>query len=380
MSRSLRIAAIEPYAAVSHMAFLEGLAAHSRHELELMTLPARAWKWRMRTSALHFAGELERHAGARGWDALLVSDYLNLAELVALLPRGLAEVPALVYFHENQLTYPLRPGQERDHHFGLTHLHALLVCAGALFNSEYHRSTFLAALADLLRHVPDVETDAALRTARARSCVLPLGTDAPRGEPRTPADGVPVILWNHRWEYDKDPDALVEALLELDARGRSFRLRLLGERFRERPTAYETLRTRLAPRLLEDGFVPDRATYFERVAASHVVVSTARHEFFGLGTLEALRAGLFPVLPDDLAYPELLPASARQLLYPRPQGPVPALERALATVAEEGERGLRTELVDHTDRFSWSVVAPAFDRRLEEALSRPTANEGRPPT
>ena len=52
------VLAMEPYAAPSHMAFLRGLQAHSQHRWELLTLPPRKWKWRMRTSALHFAAAL----------------------------------------------------------------------------------------------------------------------------------------------------------------------------------------------------------------------------------------------------------------------------------------------------------------------------------
>jgi len=229
VTRRLRIAAVEPYAALSHVQFLEGLRAHSRHEIEILSLPARAWKWRMRTSAVHFARELERRGP---WDLLFVSDYLNLAELYALLGDASPRVPAVVYFHENQLTYPLQDTERRDHHFALVHFYALLSARHALFNSEYHRRSFFPALAHLLTHEPDVELDESLRSVEQRADVLPLGTDLPRGTPRSARGEPPVLLWNHRLEYDKGPEALVELCAELVRRGRDFRLRLLGQRFR----------------------------------------------------------------------------------------------------------------------------------------------------
>ncbi|MGI6302736.1 MAG: tRNA-queuosine alpha-mannosyltransferase domain-containing protein [Verrucomicrobiota bacterium] len=52
--------------------------------------PPRKWKWRMRTSALHFAAALAERPRP---DLLFVTDYLNLAEMKALLPGGAALDP-----------------------------------------------------------------------------------------------------------------------------------------------------------------------------------------------------------------------------------------------------------------------------------------------
>ena len=43
------------------------------------------------------------------------------------------------------------------------------------------------------------------------------------------------------------------------------------------------------------------------------MLSTARHEFFGMAVVEAMQCGCLPWLPDRLSYPELLPESARGL-------------------------------------------------------------------
>ena len=42
------------------------------------------------------------------WDCLFCSDMLNLAELKGLAPRILGSLPSVLYFHENQLTYPVQ--------------------------------------------------------------------------------------------------------------------------------------------------------------------------------------------------------------------------------------------------------------------------------
>jgi glycosyltransferase involved in cell wall biosynthesis len=367
MTKKLRIAAVEPYEALSHRLFLEGLQRHSRHEIEILSLPARAWKWRMRTSAIHFAEVLERTGP---WDLFFVSDYLNLAELYALLPAPLRDIPAVVYFHENQLTYPLQKTERRDHHFALVHFYAMLAARRVLFNSEYHRHSFFQALGELLKYEPDVDLTRARRAAEAKAMVLPLGTDVPAGKPRESSGEPPVLLWNHRFEYDKDPGALLNACRELLRRGREFRVRLLGQRFRRVPVALAALRTLLGERLVQDEFVEDRAGYLRALGEAHIVVSTARHEFFGLGTLEALRTGLLPVLPHDLAYPELLPAELHgNYLYARPDGQGnglnTALELALEVVLEDRDRPRREALIRHTDRFAWPELAGRYDAVFE---------------
>ena len=50
----------------------------------------------------------------------------------------------------------------------------------------------------------------------------------------------------------------------------------------------------------------DFAKFAEILQSSHIAVSTAIHEFFGIGIAEAVSAGAFPVVPERLAYPEIL--------------------------------------------------------------------------
>ena len=46
---------IEPYFGGSHRAWAEGYVSHSSHAVELLTLPARFWKWRMQGGAATLA-------------------------------------------------------------------------------------------------------------------------------------------------------------------------------------------------------------------------------------------------------------------------------------------------------------------------------------
>ena len=49
------------------------------------------------------------------------------------------------------------------------------------------------------------------------------------------------IVWNHRWEYDKGPERLLETVAGLLERHVEFSLSVLGEQFRQRPPAFSDL-------------------------------------------------------------------------------------------------------------------------------------------
>ncbi|MFT6041472.1 MAG: glycosyltransferase involved in cell wall biosynthesis [Gammaproteobacteria bacterium] len=388
----MRILALEPFGAASHMAFLEGLARASRFEIEVVSLPPRVWKWRMRTAAMGMVAEVVE----REPDLLFVSDFLNLAELRALLPSKLRSIPVVCYFHENQMTYPVREGERVDVHHGLTNIHSVLAAEHTLFNSAFHRDAFLEAARGLLARVPDLELSGYGDSLERKSAVLGLGTDMPVADLARLAKGeAPVLVWNHRWEYDKNPDGFLRLLVELRRREFPFRLLLLGERFRGLPDALVEIEAQFEDCVVASGFAPSRAEYREQLSRGHLLVSTSRHEFFGLSTLEGLCAGLVPVLPHDLAYPELLPEGMVRapFLYGRaeeqrasgrsskPDRHEPSSECLAASHAADavieasrllasGEAAQQMAgLTEHLARFQWSALGPRFDEVFVQVAS-----------
>ena len=67
-----RFLLLEPFFGGSHREFAEGLIEHSRHAIELRTLPARFWKWRLRGAALYLAGTDNERLG-RTRDAVVLA-------------------------------------------------------------------------------------------------------------------------------------------------------------------------------------------------------------------------------------------------------------------------------------------------------------------
>lgn len=239
----MKILALEPYHGGSHKGFIDGLSRASGHAWTLLILPAHKWKWRMRHSAITFASEAAKllNAGER-WELLFCSDMLNLAEFAALVPPELATLPKVIYFHENQLTYPVRLEDERDYQFAMTNLTAALAADAVWFNSQFHMNSFLVALSRFLKSMPDHQPLAAIETIRTKSSVHPPGIgEFPARPARKP--GPIRILWAARWEHDKNPEDFFEAIGILKAQNVPFRLSVIGQSFRDQPEVFKLART-----------------------------------------------------------------------------------------------------------------------------------------
>jgi glycosyltransferase involved in cell wall biosynthesis len=359
----MKILLVEPYFVGSHRAWAEGYAAHSHHEVRLITHPGRWWKWRVRGSALTLAESL---AGLHGWlpDVVLVSDMTDLPQFRFFARPHIGDPPTVLYFHESQLTYPPPAENEPDLSYAVTNWLSAFAADRVLFNSEYHFAVFFEQLPRLLRNFPDLTHDHRIGEVAARSEVLPVGVDLSWIGERGAREGPPRILWNHRWDQDKDPDAFAAAVEAVIDDGPDFELVLLGARPPNPPPALIRLREVAGDRTVYDGEAP-LDQYRSLVASSDVLVSTARQEFFGVAVVEAIAAGCRPVLPDRLSYPSIIPAEYHQGVLYREDGLVEALKAALAHPV--APPGLATTMA----RFSWDSLAPEYDHMMESAAGTP---------
>jgi glycosyltransferase involved in cell wall biosynthesis len=365
----MRVLALEPYYGGSHRALLDGWIARSRHQWTLLTLPPHKWKWRMRHAAVTLA-ELagKQQATGRQWDVLFASDMLNLAEFLGLASNAVRRLPAVVYFHENQLTYPVRHDDRRDLHFSLTNMTTALAAEQVWFNSAYHRDTFLDALGTLLNGMPDNRMPYVPERIHRKSWIQPPGIEVlSHREPRPP--GPMRILWAARWEHDKNPQTFFRAIEILQSHGVEFRMSVIGQQFRDVPEVFAAAREAFADRIDRWGYQQSRTEYEAALTEADVVVSTARHEFFGISMVEAMSAGARPLLPQRLAYPEILaplgPAAAG-FLYDGSAEQLAARLQAIASGAKP-ERWTAERVSRVCQRFDWKHRAEEMDYRLEES-------------
>jgi glycosyltransferase involved in cell wall biosynthesis len=378
MAQSLSVWLLNPYHAGSHRAWAEGYAAASRHRVRLLAMDGRFWKWRMQGGALELARQAAAllAAGERP-DILLATSMVNLPAFLALTRRTVGRLPVVLYMHENQLTYPPPPGTKRDLAFGLIQHLSMLAADRVCFNSAYHLGCWFDEVPRLLKHFPDYAHLETIEMVRARAQVLPVGCNLRRFDPYRPeaaaaaaaaapgeAAGAPLILWNQRWEYDKDPLTMLRALYTLADEGVPFHVALAGGNFRVYPAEFTEAQVRLGPRLVHYGYVANEADYARLLWAARVTVSTAIHEFFGVSIVEAMYCGCMPVLPNRLSYPELVPPDLHaRCLYDDFAG---LLARLRAALAEEVPPGL----AEAAARFDWSALAPQYDALLAEVAGR----------
>jgi glycosyltransferase involved in cell wall biosynthesis len=367
MDRQFRFLFIEPFYGGSHKDFADGLIRASAHTIDLVTLPARFWKWRMRGAALHFLNKID---DLESYDGLITSDILGLADFKALCRVPCP--PAMLYFHENQLTYPLAPGKPVDYQYGFTNITTALAADRILFNSHTHFNAFFAALPRFIGMMPEFKPHWAIDTIRQKSQVMYPGCqfdDAP-AEPIRNDAAAPLIIWNHRWEFDKNPADFFSALDSIVTRGGDFRLALLGENYQAVPKEFIAAQQKLKDRIVHCGYVSSKSDYCRWLAEGDIVVSTAIQENFGIAVIEAIRHGCLPLLPNRLSYPEIIPTEFHgSFLYSNQEDLVNKLFAMIEDRHRLRDQG--TRLARSMKKHSWQHRIHRFDEALTDMVCGP---------
>ena len=359
-----RVLVVEPWYGGSHRAWADAIADHSRHEVHLVTHEPRFWRWRLRGAAVTLAEGVAAAVAAHGPpDVVLVGDLVDVAALRGLAAEALAGAPVVLYLHENQITEAVGPGTRGDQGAAWTTWTSLVAADAVVANSAFHRRVLLDALPGFLAGAPDRPHDRWLPAVAARCSVLPVPVplEGLLDVRRPPPDGgPPLVLFNQRRDHDKRPEALTRVLVALARAGVPFRLALTGRTVRTDLRELEADLAALGDRVVHVGPL-DRPGYEALLLRADVVVATAAHEFFGVAPVEAMAAGCVPLLPDRLAYPELVPAPLHGAVLYRGH-----LHDRLRAVLEDlpGARAAVAPLRASMARFAAPTVVPAYDELL----------------
>lgn len=300
----MKVLLLSAYHARSHEQWCKGLQQHiPGAQFHLMTLPPRHFAWRIRGNALSWWAR-ERVGLEQGYDLLLATSMVDVATLRGLVPN-LAKLPCIVYFHENQFAYPSSQHQQGQLEAQMVNLYAACAADKVVFNTQYNCETFLQGVDRLMRKLPDHLPESLAQTLRRKSDVLAVPIRCLSLTLAKPKSTFHVV-WNHRWEYDKGPELLYNTVRLLDPQ-LPLRFHIVGQEFRSSPAVFLQLHELLKQRnwLGRWGHITDEAEYHQCLQASHLVLSTALHDFQGVAVLEAVSAGCEPLVPDRLAYKEL---------------------------------------------------------------------------
>ena len=364
----MEIALLEPFFAGSHASWAQEYAERSRHQVKVLSLKGQYWKWRMHGGAVSLAREFL--GGDYQPDLLLATDMLDLTTFLALTRKVTAGIPVALYMHENQLSYPWSPDDsdpdlQRDAHYCFINYSSALAADVVLFNSKYHQRDFLAELPIFLKSFPDYNEIDSVELIAAKSRTLHLGLDLRKFDCyRVDAETgrAPLILWNHRWEYDKNPEEFFRVLFVLREQGVEFELAVLGESYRKQPPVFAEARERLNEHIVHWGYVENFSDYAAWLWQADILPVTSIHDFFGISVVEATYCNCFPLLPKRLAYPEHIMAEYRDRgFYTDADDLVTRLREACLNVDALRQENLKVMF----GQYDWGEMVSVYDDLLQ---------------
>jgi len=166
----------------------------------------------------------------------------------------------------------------------------------------------------------------------------------------------PVILWNHRWEFDKNPQMFFDVMRALHDRGLAYKLIVCGERSDMYPDVFDEIRISLKDHIIHWGYADNFEQYANLLCNPDIVPVTSNQDFFGISAVEAMYCDVFPLLPDRLAFPGHIPQEYQtDHLYTTEND----LTKRLTVLLQDGvPKGRYSEWVR---RYDWKEVIEEYD-------------------
>ncbi len=360
----MKILLIEPFFTGSHQSWALGYQQYSQHTIKILSLPGRHWKWRMYGGAVELAAQARKLADFQP-DLLLATDMLDVTTFLALCPKEFLTIPVALYFHENQITYPWSSTDpditlQRNNQYGFINYTSALAADALYFNSSYHRQAFLDALPTFLGQFPDFKGLEYISSIQEKSSELPLGINLKRFDSyqKSNASSPPLLVWNHRWEYDKNPTAFFKTLFRLKEEEIPFQVAILGQSYSKKPPIFEEAKAILTNQIVQYGAVDTFEEYARWLCQADIIPVTNVQDFFGQSVVEAIYCNCYPILPKRLAYPMHIPSQDQAAhFYESDQQLYELLKDALLNIDR-----IRNQSVQHyVSHYDWRILAPQYD-------------------
>lgn len=361
---------IEPFYTGSHASWVEGYRKYSRHNVQILGLKGQFWKWRMHGGAITLARKFLDQNFTQ--DLIIVTDMIDLTIFQALTREKTYNIPFAIYFHENQMSYPWSSTdrdiiKKRDRHYSFINFSSALTANKVYFNSCYHKNVFFEELRRMLKDFPDNNELNSIETIMDKSDVLQLGFDFDTLDDfkENRIDQKPLILWNHRWEYDKNPKDFFDALYILDEKGLEFDVVVLGENFSQKPDEFLYAKERLGNKIVHFGYVNEFSQYAKWLWRSDIIPITSNHDFFCSSLVESMYCNCYPILPDRLVFPEHIPDQFHdEFLYHDKSELIDKLEFAIKNIEQIRKR----DVTHFIKEYNWNYMATIYDESFSNLI------------
>jgi len=177
-------------------------------------------------------------------------------------------------------------------------------------------------------------------------------------------ENVSTLLWNHRWEYDKNPELFFETLFRLKNEGVEYKLIVLGESYKKSPSIFEKAKTVLKNEIIYFGFAESWEEYARLLWKADILPVTSNQDFFGGSVVEAMYCKCFPILPNRLAYPEHIPTSFHpENLFSTPEE---FFQKIKTAIIDSSKLRTSNHFQNFVAPYDWSILAKYYDQALEK--------------
>jgi len=365
----MKILIIEPFFTGSHKKWALEYQKFSRHEISILSLPGRFWKWRMHGGAITLSKEYNKIKNKP--DLILTTDMLNLPVFQSLVKKT---CPIAIYFHENQFTYPwsktdLDSILQRDKNYAFINYSSVLCADHIFFNSTFHLNSFINGLDQYLNELPDFNEFQNITQIKNKSSVLFLGLNLNKFDQYyilKKNNRPPLILWNHRWEYDKNPESFFKILTNLSKKGVAFKLVILGQQFRTVHPSFIAAKSKLDKHIIHFGYTKSFKNYSQWLWASDLLPITSFQDFFGISIVEATYCKTLPLVPRRLSYPELFQEKKYpNIFYDSDE----ELEIKLGNFIKNNSKESYNKYNFNMKKYDWLNMVSIYDNKMEEIKS-----------
>ncbi|XP_073401677.1 tRNA-queuosine alpha-mannosyltransferase isoform X3 [Dendrobates tinctorius] len=306
----------------------------------LYSLPAKKWHWRARTAALHF---MQAVPPSDSYRVLFTSSVLNLSELVALRP-DLGKLRKVLYFHENQLVYPVRKNQDRDFQYGYNQILSCLVADIVVFNSTFNMESFLTSISKFLKLIPDHRPKNLEQIIRPKCRVVHFPIrfpDVSRFLPEHKKISMECLVHHKKVDiHSQNENAKVAATG-------------FGQVDEQLTQPWKESITLVIP--MEKSHSKDDGQVISEPSISNFSTESPRplHIVWPHRWLEAVHCGCYPLCPKALVYPEIFPA---EYLYSTPE----QLLKKLQKFCKRPDIVRRHRFQGETAPYSWASLSGEF--------------------